>query len=96
MVNSPSGGVRSGDAAGVVRAEINGRKSMFKEGFKVDIFKNRKDAANQLAARCKTPNDLDKKLWFDAWDRFCVDSYSQIPSYPTFPISYKNFKQKRK
>ena len=95
LVDHPAG-VGDGVAVGWVRVEKNGRKTMFKEGFKVDIFKNRKDAANQLAARCRTSEELDKKLWYEAWDRFCIDSYSQIPAYPTFPISYKDSKQKRK
>ena len=69
---------------------------MLPDGFKVDIFKNRAEAANKLAERCKVAKDIDRKLWHEAWDRFTVDSYSQIPEYPTFPISYKNSKQKRK
>ena len=69
---------------------------MFSDGFKVEIFKNRTAAANSLAQRCKVADDVDKSLWFDAWDRFTVDAYSQIPEYPTFPISYKNSKRKRK
>ena len=69
---------------------------MFSDNFKVEIFKNKAAAANSLADRCKVAKNVDKSLWFDAWDRFTVDAYSQIPEYPTFPISYKNSKQKRK
>jgi len=69
---------------------------MFSDGFKVEIYKNKSEATKKLTERCKVANDIDKSLWFDAWDRFTVDAHSQIPEYPTFPISYKNSKRKRK
>ena len=44
-----------------VRAKPPGVGSMLPDGFKVDIFKNRAEAANRLAERCKVAKDIDKK-----------------------------------
>ena len=55
-------GVLVGRAVGTVCVNNDGTNSMFSDGFRVNIYKNRKKAANQVAVRRKTSDDLDKKL----------------------------------
>ena len=72
------------------------RRIMFDSEFKVEIYKSRTDAANRLKDRCKSVNGLDSRLWKDAWDRFTVDAFAQIPKHPCFRYSDPKAKEKRK
>ena len=55
-------------------------QDMFGDNFKLTPTTSRASAWTSLQKRCVTSPEKDKLLWENAWDRFSVESFDQLPS----------------
>ena len=69
---------------------------MLSPDFEIEITPNRAALQKLLRARCAVPSYENLELWENAWDRFSIESFAQIPPIRGFPYHKADSPEKRK
>ena len=70
--------------------------TMLPADFDIEIAPNRKHLSNLLRTKCAPPDRENLEIWHNAWDRFSIEAFAQIPVPSCFAYSRKDSVQKRK
>ena len=83
------------EPAGTVRASLSLVHGMLPDDFHVEIAPNRSKLFQQLRNRCAPPDKENLEIWNNAWDRFSIESFYQIPVPSCFPYHRSDSRDKR-
>ena len=88
--------VGASEPALAVRAPLSLVNGMLPDDFHVEIAPNRSKLHQQLRNRCSPPDREDLEIWNNAWDRFSIESFYQIPVPKSFPYHRADSVEKRR